>query len=96
MIYFETIRLVFLICGFALCIACVLAANRMNSTTCNCQKGFLILILIGATMQMVLAFGAVMTIWGMLASTPVSLGLALKLTFERRKQCATKLEGVRT
>lgn len=83
---FETIRLTFLACGFLLCLSCVLAANRMSSNTCNCQKSFFILILIGATFQMVLACESVMTGWGMLASIPISLGVSLKLIFDRRTQ----------
>ena len=84
---FETIRLSFMLVGFALCVSCVIAANRMTKDTCGCQKAALILILIGATMQLVLAFDAVMTAWGMLASIPISFGLTMKHLLDRRQPC---------
>jgi Flp pilus assembly protein TadB len=91
--FFETVRILYLVAVFALCMTCVFTANRMSGDTCNCQKAWLILILIGATMQFVLALSSVMTVYGMMAGIPVSLGFAIKLATDRRQRyCETQHE----
>lgn len=84
-LFFETVRTIYLIFGFGLCLACVIAANRMSGATCNCQKAWLIMILLGATFQFVLALSSIMTVYGMMAGIPVSMGIAFKLATDRRQ-----------
>lgn len=94
LLFFETIRAIYLLCAVALCLTVVIAANRMSRKTCNCQKTCLILILIGATAQLVLATSSVLTLWGMMAGIPVSAGLAFKLAIDRRQQCEASFHKV--
>lgn len=78
------INIAFYLSAGLLCAACIVVANSMNHDTCHCKKAILIVLIIGAGMQLMLAWYALFGFWSQLSSIPISLAVSMWLMLDRR------------
>jgi hypothetical protein len=76
----------FYVCAVYLIAACVKQANITNPGTSNTVKACLATIIIGATLQLFVAYYDLLTLPGMAVSCLISVGLGTMIFYDRRER----------
>jgi hypothetical protein len=75
---------IFYVSAGLLCFVCVVVANSMERDTCPCMKFCLFLIILGATVQAVMAWYELISIYSMVPNAAIGFGISSWLLIDRR------------